>query len=179
MRRHIAFLRGMNLGRRRISNDDLCARFRAMGFSSVSAFLASGNVIFDAPQHASAEFAAHLEEGLRSSRSYEVPTFLRTADEVRGIAAQRVFSEELERSGGKVQVTPLRGEPPDAARETVLNLATEEDRLAIQDRELFWLPRGNVSQSGLDLALIEAALGPMTMRTKRTLEQIVARYLNV
>ena len=35
-----------------------------------------------------------------------------------------------------------------------------------------------MSQSGLDLALIEAELGPMTMRTKRTLERIVARYLN-
>ena len=178
MRRHIAFLRGMNLGHRRISNDDLCARFRAMGFSNVSAFLASGNVNFDVPRNASAEFAAHVEEGLRSSLGYEVPTFPRTADEVRAIAGHEVFSEELERSGGKVQVALLRGEPPNAARETVLNLATEEDRLAIHGRELFWLPRGNTSQSGLDLALIEAALGPMTVRTKRTLERIVARYLN-
>ena len=71
----------------------------------------SGNVIFDAPQHASAEFAAHVEEELRSSLGYEVPTFLRTADEVRAIAAHEVFSEELERSGGKVQVALLRGEP--------------------------------------------------------------------
>ena len=62
-----------------------------------------GNVIFDAPRNASAELAANLEEGLRSSLGYEVPTFLRTADEIRAIAAHEVFSEELERSGGKVQ----------------------------------------------------------------------------
>ena len=179
MRRYFAFLRGMNVRGRRIKNDELCALFCAMGFRRVEAFMASGNVIFDVPRKASAKLAGHIEEGLRSSLGYDVPTFLRTADEVRAIAGHEAFTEEREGSQGKIQVGLLSREPGDSARETVLSLATEEDRLAIHGRELFWLPCGYMSESELDLALIEATLGPMTVRTKRTVERIVARYLNI
>ena len=48
-----AFLRGMNLGNRRISNADLRAEFESLGFQSVATFRASGNVVFEAPREAS------------------------------------------------------------------------------------------------------------------------------
>ena len=50
MNRNVAFLRGMNLGGRRLMNDELCSHFTALGFTGVSAFLASGNVLFEAPE---------------------------------------------------------------------------------------------------------------------------------
>ena len=56
MARYVAFLRGMNLGRRRITNDALRAEFEALGFGGVATFLASGNVIFESPDPA---VAAH------------------------------------------------------------------------------------------------------------------------
>ena len=43
MNRYVAFLRGMNLGRRRIKNPELCAAFEDIGFTNVAAYLASGN----------------------------------------------------------------------------------------------------------------------------------------
>jgi hypothetical protein len=46
MSRYVAFLRGMNLGGRRISNDDLRSRFEALGCEDVATFRASGNVVF-------------------------------------------------------------------------------------------------------------------------------------
>jgi uncharacterized protein (DUF1697 family) len=168
----------MNLGRRRIKNDELCAHFEAMGFSGVEVFLASGNIIFEASSDTSAALATRIEEGLRSSLGYEVSTFLRTEEEVRRIAAREPFPRELERTGGKIQVALLSSKPADAAREVVLTLETEDDRLAIHGRELFWLPSGNLSESVLDFKSIEAALGRMTVRTKRTVERIVARYLS-
>lgn len=179
MSRYVAFLRGMNLGRRRITNVELCACFDGMGFKHVSAFLASGNVVFDATRVASsAKLIERIEDGLRRSLGYEVPTFLRTAAELRAIAGREVFTEDLEESAGKIQVVLLAREPDAAARQTVLKLDTKDDRLDIQGRELFWLPRGNLLQSDLDLALIDATVGPMTVRTKRTLERIVAKVLD-
>lgn len=38
MTRYAAFLRGMNLGGRRITNSDLCACFEAMGFTGTKYF---------------------------------------------------------------------------------------------------------------------------------------------
>jgi len=54
-------------------------------------------------------------------------------------------------------------------------LATPEDRLAIEGRELYWLPSGGISDSDLDLKALDAALGQGTMRTMGTIEQIAAR----
>ncbi|MHC4472398.1 MAG: DUF1697 domain-containing protein, partial [Planctomycetota bacterium] len=167
MRRYVAFLRGMNTGGHRIKNDDLCACFEQLGFRDVSAFLASGNVVFDAARDDATEAAEHIEKGLRSALGYEVPTFLRTADEVRAIAGHEPFDEELVKSAGKLQVALLPREPAKSARRKVLAFATEDDRLAIRGRELYWLPRGGMLDSDLDLARIERTLGPWTVRTKR------------
>ena len=44
MERYVAFLRGMNLGKRRIKNEELRREFEALGFEDVATFRASGNV---------------------------------------------------------------------------------------------------------------------------------------
>lgn len=177
MTRYVAFLRGMNLGRRRIKNDELCACFSKMGFESVSAFLASGNIVFDATGTNVAKLSAGIEEGLELSLAYEVPTFLRTAAEVRSIAERQPFSADQLESGGKPQVILLSKRPGRAARDSVLELATSADRLVIDGRQLYWLPRGSILDSELDLTLVQKTLGSTTMRTKRTLERIAARFL--
>ncbi len=175
MSRYVAFLRGINVGGHRVKNDQLCAQFEAMGFIDVAGFLASGNVIFEAADAAGA--TGRIEEGLKEALGYEVPTFLRTAEEVRSIAEREIFAGELDGSIGKPQVAFLTREPEDAVRSEVLGLASEDDRLAIHDRELYWLPRLGFSKTELDLAAIDAVLGPMTVRTKRTVERIAAKYL--
>jgi hypothetical protein len=47
--RHVAFLRGINVGGRRVTMAQLCAAFEALGFAEVGTFLASGNVTFSTP----------------------------------------------------------------------------------------------------------------------------------
>ena len=179
MQRYVAFLRGMNLGRRRIKNDELCACFADMGFSSVAAFLASGNIIFDAELDDPAGLSDRIERGLRQALSYDVPTFLRGADEVRSITRRQPFTaDQLKRSKGKIQVALLSKKPAPEAERAVLGLSTSEDCLEIHGRELFWLPSGGVSESELDLKRIESELGPMTIRTRNTLERLAARYLD-
>ena len=118
-----------------------------------------------------------LEKGLAEALGYEVPTFLRTADEVLAIAARDVFPGEVERSAGKLQVAMLGAKPTAAARRQVEALCTKADRLAVLGRELYWLPSGKITESELDLKSVERALGPMTMRTRRTLERLAAKYL--
>lgn len=169
----------MNLGGRRIKNDELCACFVRMGFVGVSAFLASGNVVFEAAGDDTAELGGRIEEGLRSDLGYEVPTFLRSAEEVRAIAGRQVFSEEEMATRGKLQVMLLARTAGGAARKTVLSLETDRDRLALHGRELYWLPSGSILDSELDLAAIERSLGPATMRTRRTLERLAAKHLEL
>lgn len=178
MKRYVAFLRGMNLGGRRIKNEELRRHFEEMGFEEVATFRASGNVIFSAPgREAEGELAARVEAELDERLGYDVPVFLRSIDEVAAIAGQQPFTvNQVERSKGKLQVSLLKKKPSTATKKKILALASEEDLLAIEDRELYWLPSGGISESDLDLKAIDSLLGPGTIRTMGTIEQIASKY---
>jgi uncharacterized protein (DUF1697 family) len=176
MNRYVAFLRGMNLGGRRIKNEELRAEFEQLGLESVATFRASGNVIFAAMGRSAAKLTEEIEAGLGDALGYEVPVFLRSASEVAAIAAHEPFDPKLvAASKGKLQVSMLEAEPSATARKAALALASDEDRLSIEGRELYWLPSGGISESDLDLKAIDRALGAGTMRTMGTIEQIAMR----
>jgi uncharacterized protein (DUF1697 family) len=177
MERYVAFLRGMNLGGRRIKNEELRAEFEALGFADVATFRASGNVIFAAAKQSEKALTKTIEEGLGEALGYEVPTFLRSAPEVATIAAQEPFDPKLvAASKGKLQVSLLLEKPSAAARKKVLALGGDEDLLAVSGREVYWLPCGGLLESDLDLKAIEAAVGLDTRRTMGTIEQIAAKH---
>jgi uncharacterized protein (DUF1697 family) len=174
---YVAFLRGMNLGGRRIKNEELRAEFEALGFAEVACFRASGNVVFATDEGDEATLTKEIEAGLGEALGYEVPVFLRSAAELRTVADYEPFdAKALKESKGKLQVTFLKDRPKRPARKTVLTLATDEDRLAIKGRELYWLPQGGMSESELELKAIATAPGQNTVRTMGTVEQIVAKY---
>jgi uncharacterized protein (DUF1697 family) len=177
MPRYAAFLRGINVGGHRITSGELRARFAELGFRDVSTFRASGNVIFVAPAEPLTEMAVRIEEGLAAALGYGVPVFLRTAVDIRAIAAHEPFAQPLiAASRGKPQVALLSARPSPQARKEVLALTTDEDRLVFGDAELHWLPSGGIMESVLDFNLIGNVLGPITMRTKGTVEQVAAKY---
>jgi uncharacterized protein (DUF1697 family) len=174
--RHVAFLRGINLGKnRRVENDRLRAAFEGLGFDAVATFRASGNVIFETGE--TGDLAARVEAGLAEELGFQVIVFLRSAAQVAAIAAHRPFEpERVEASKGKLQIALLAGRPTAAARGKALALAGEEDPLAIRAGELYWLPSAGTLESGLDLKALEALVGPWSMRTMGTIEQIAARH---
>jgi uncharacterized protein (DUF1697 family) len=176
---HVAFLRGMNLGGRRIKNEELRAEFEALGFADVACFRASGNVVFSA-KGSEAKLTSEIEARLGEALGYEVPVFLRSAAELQAVAAHKPFdAKALKASKGKLQVTFLEQRPKAAARKRALALASDDDRLALEGRELYWLPKGGLSDSELDLKELAAALGRNTVRTMGTVEQIAAKYFEL
>jgi uncharacterized protein (DUF1697 family) len=175
---YVAFLRGMNLGGRRIKNEELRRHFEEMGFGEVATFRASGNVTFASPKReAESKLAKRVEAELDKRLGYDVPVFLRSIEEVVAIAAQKPFDPRLiEKSKGKLQISLLMKKPSATARKKVLALATDEDLLALEGRELYWLPSGGLLDSELNLKAIEATVGVDTRRTMGTIEQIAAKY---
>ena len=172
--RYAAFLRAVNLGRnRRVSGAELCAIVEELGLEDVASFRTSGNLVFEAPR----DMTVEIETALEGALGYEVGVFLRSAPELEEIAAQRPFKPaEVEASNGKLQVSMVSVKPPAAKRRQVLALATDDDLLAFGKRELYWLPSGGTMESTLDRKAIDALLGPTTMRTKGTVEQLAAKF---
>lgn len=173
---HAAFLRGMNVGGHRLTNDELRAHFTALGFSEVATFRASGNVVFADAGEPPDTVVARIEQGLERALGYAVPVYVRSGEQLRAMAAMEPFSPAELDGAGKLQVALLPRAPSPAQRAQVLALAGDEDRLAFGPCELYWLPSGGVLDSTLDMDAIARTLGAMTMRTKGTIEQIAAKH---
>ena len=82
----------------------------------------------------------------------------------------------MEKSKGKLQVSLLEKKPTAATQKKALALATDQDRLTFGKRELYWLPSGGTMESELDRKALDELIGPTTMRTKGTVEQLAAKY---
>jgi uncharacterized protein (DUF1697 family) len=178
MPQYAAFLRGINLGpKRRIGADELRAAFEDVGLRDVGTFRSSGNVIFTAGRDSVGKLTSRIEAGLVSAHGFDVTVFLRTAAEVRSVAAKRPFaSKVVTASKGKLQVVFLPQKPAAGARKEVLALASDEDRLAFGERELYWLPSAGIRDAALDLKTVDKLIGPTTMRTMGTVEQVATKY---
>ena len=172
--RYAAFLRAVNVGRNhRVTSAELCEIFEGIGAEEVATFRTSGNVVFEAPR----EMGAQIEQALESALGYDVGVFTRTAKELAEIAGSQPFKPaQVEASKGKLQVSMLSAKPSAAKRKQVLALATDDDLLSFGKRELFWLPSGGTLESSLDRKAIDNLLGPTTMRTKGTVEQLTAKF---
>jgi uncharacterized protein (DUF1697 family) len=178
MERYVAFLRGMNLGNRRIKNPELVAHFEAIGLEDVATFRASGNVVFvDPAGEPESKLRKRLEAELDERLGYDVAVFLRGAEEVAAIAAREPFpARAVAASKGKPQIVLLGRKPSAKAKKAVLDLTPKGDLMVIEGRELHWLPTVGLSETELDTKALDAALGKGTTRTAGTIEQIAAKY---
>lgn len=100
MTRFVALLRGVNVGGITIKSVDLAEVFRGLGFDNVRTVLASGNVVFDAPEPADSADAATLksriESALRARFNYEAWIVLESLDRVQQIINGFPFNAQLE-----------------------------------------------------------------------------------
>jgi uncharacterized protein (DUF1697 family) len=171
---YAAFLRGINVGGHKATKDQLARAFEGCGFGKVSTFRASGNVLFEAPGSPKPG-ASEMEAALEDELGYAVPVFIRSASQLEKVVALGPFSaKELKASKGKLQVAFLPKKPAQGKSREALSLATDEP-LAIHGSELYWLPKAGMLESELDLRALEKLLGPWTMRTMGTVEQIASK----
>lgn len=186
------FLRAINIGSRRLSNDELIAPFVGAGFEDVAAYQAAGNIVFrvvepgdrergdraasiaDATLEATADSIAPV---LLAAYGFEAAVFVRSGTELRAVVDARPFTtDELATSEGRVQVAFLGAEPDAATVSAVAEIVPADDRVVVSGTELFWLPRAGVGTSQLPVGRIEQLLGPMTIRTLGTVERMLAKF---
>lgn len=170
---HVAFLRAINVGGRRITNGELQDAVESLGYADVAVYQASGNVLLgEGPHDKTSDIVHHLTAGLSETLGYDVPAIVRSAADLHAIAAATPFGDRSPLGGSTPQVI-LMAEPPDA--DDVGALSTEADRLAAVASEIHWWPTVGISTSDLDVRGLEARFGTMTVRTLGTIKRISAR----
>lgn len=171
----VLFLRAINTGTRRVTNEQLLVPLMDAGFVDVRAFQAAGNLILRADGSEDVELDARaLTALLNDAYGFDTPVFLRSADALRSVTQRSPFTpDQLATTAGKVQVTFMTDEPSVDQIAAVAELTPTEDLIHFDGREWFWLPVDGVSGSTLPVKRIERIVGPMTMRTLGTVQRIV------
>ncbi|MBO9590380.1 DUF1697 domain-containing protein [Devosia sp.] len=86
----VAFLRGINLGKRQMKMAELKTCLEEAGFSDVKTILASGNVRFQS-KAGPAESKVLLEKTIEQQFGFKVGVVLRTEDEIKEMLAEHPF----------------------------------------------------------------------------------------
>ena len=173
---HALFLRAINVGDRRITNEELLAPLIDAGFTDVAAFQAAGNIVFRAGDATYASEAS-IASLLTDAYGFDTPVFMRSEPALRSVIARCPFTaDQVAATTGKIQVTFMASEPADQLIAHVAEVTPDEDLVAFDGREWFWLPVDGVSNSKLRVPTIERIVGPMTMRTLGTLERLLGKF---
>lgn len=181
--RHVAFLRAINVGGHNVKMDRLRMLFGELGLPEIETFIASGNVLFNAPSPKTASIAstakleARIESHLLNALGYEVSTFIRPLSELATIASGHPF-ETHEADGHALSIGFVKA-PLDAAhRERIAGLANGYDEFHISGAQLYWLCHGRMSHSRLLGKVLDRAIGsPVTFRNVTTVRKLAAKAL--
>lgn len=177
MPRYIAFLRAINVGGHTVKMDHLRTLFEALGWANVTTFIASGNVIFEAPTEDTSILEQQIEPHLRQSLGYEVTTFIRSTAELAAVAAYQPFPPiDLAATGSSLYIAFLKAPPSVERQQKLLAFRTERDDFHFHEREFYWRCRTKMSESTFSGALLEKTVGmPATMRNSTTIKKLTAK----
>jgi len=161
--------------------DRLRELFEEMGFSNVSTFIASGNVIFSASSDDVGSLTARIEKCLTERLGYDVTTFIRSPAELEAIAAFKTGnSGSGEPSTSSLYVILLQAPVADDLRATLSGLRSEMDEFRFSEREIYWLIQGKITASPLFGRVLEKATRgvPNTTRNLTTIRRLVVKLEN-
>lgn len=129
---HIALLRGVNVGGVQVRMDDLKRLCAEAGFANVRTYIASGNVVLDSGRDA-AFVKAEIEARLKSAYGRAIGVVVRSADEMRAVAAGNPWPE---RSPTFTVAIFLDEAPPADALDHAENVGDGEE-MRLGRREIF------------------------------------------
>ncbi len=177
MATHVAFLRGINLGKRRVKNEELRRCFEDHGLEDVATFLASGNVAFRYGSSNLSALEGGLEARLQDTLGYEVKTFVRPLAALADLSVLPAIAEAAG-DGFNAHVMFLAAPLAKAARAGLEAIESSDDRFHGLGREVIWFRRGNLSDSEIKARDLDRALAkaPHTMRNLNTVRRLVAKF---
>jgi uncharacterized protein (DUF1697 family) len=177
MPRYIAFLRAINAGSRTVKMDVLRQSFRDMGFSEVTSFIASGNIIFETPARNTSLLEDHVEAGLMAAFGYEITPFIRTSPELAEIAAFKPFPNSHIRVQDQLGIIFLGAPVSKTVIPALQALQTGTDEWCGRGRELYWLRHRSESGEIISMVPLEKVLDqPFTIRSANTVQKLAEKY---
>lgn len=158
MARHIALLRGINLGsRQRVHMPALRDLLAGHGHANVTTYVQSGNVVLDSHLQA-ATLERRLRRQIADGLGVDVPVIVRTRDELAEVIERDPLGE-IAADPKRYSVSFLSAEPDPEVVRALAQADVAPERFVVSGREIYvWQPDG-VQRSRLGRVLSEQRLG--------------------
>lgn len=160
--RWTALLRGINLGKRQLKSAELKAVVEGLGFTDVKTLLASGNVVFTAPDARAEQLEAQIHAALAEATGLRSEIFVRTPEEMDAVVAANPFPDAAIDRPSFLVVTFHRQPVDAAAVDALITIHDGPERAQAIGRELYInFPEGQ-ARSTLHAPLGKATRDPVT-----------------
>lgn len=172
---YISLLRAVNVGGHNlVKMEALRALYATLHLRDAATYVQSGNVVFRSGETDAVRLAVRIENALERTFGIRPVVILRTASELRDVAARNPFAARPGIEPNKLLVTFLVDWPSAEVRVKALALQTAPEELHVDGRELFtYFPNG-FSQSKLSMPAVDRALRiPGTARNWNTLIKLL------
>jgi uncharacterized protein (DUF1697 family) len=169
---HVALLRGINLGKRRMPMKDLAAMFSDAGCRDVQVYIQSGNVVFAAGRPLAARIPRVIAAAIADRFGFDSPVVTRTAADMAKIVRANPFLSvaDPDRLG-----VAFLADRPTAARVASLDAGrSPPDEFTVVGRDIYMhLPNG-FARTKLTNAYFDARLATIsTARNWRTVLKLL------
>lgn len=173
--RHVALLRGVNVGGITIKSAELKALFVELGFADVRTVLASGNVLFDTDDGDTAALRTRIEQALRKRFAYDAWIVLLTQQAVAKMAKAYPF-ERIDDERHPYLVFGSDAATLDEIVEKAGKVDADVEQLKKAKGVLYWqCPRGESTDTPVAKLLAKARYkSSTTTRNLRTVEKLIA-----
>ncbi len=176
---YVAFLRGINLGKRTVKMAKLKEVLEALGYQKVRTILASGNVVFELKKKSAKELEVDLERELEQAFGFKIAVLIRTIEELEQLQVAEPFKGIEVTPQTRLYVTFLSEDSPSQLELPYASADGEFSILKKMDGALFSVlvlsgDRGTVDAMGI----IEKEFGKrVTTRNWNTVEKILKRSI--
>lgn len=174
--KYVALLRGINVGgNNKVEMGQLKACFETLGFSDVSTYINSGNVIFETKATAEAKLAAQIEGAIEQNFQLSIRVVVRSEKNIRKVCAE-IPADWVNDRENKTDILFLW--PEYAQPETVgLIGTTKVDTLLYVDGAIVWhLKKKDYAKSGMNKFIGTEVYKNMTARNVNTVRKLATLF---
>ncbi len=172
--KYVAFLRGINVGgKNKVKMETLREVCASLGFENVKTYINSGNVIFETRETDDKKLAAKIENAIEKEFGLQIKTIVRSISEIEEIVKNNPFEGQFE-NDKDLHVFFLDEEIPEEKCELLLSNNNENERFAVNKREIFCLLKISVLDSLIGKDYIAKKLKiSSTARNWRTVNKVL------
>ena len=156
---YIALLRGINVsGQKIIKMADLKDLLASLPLNGIRTYIQSGNVVFEAEKADEVLLAKSIEDKIKDKYAFEVPTIVRTREELLAIIQMNPFVVNEEDDFSKPYIIFLENKPDPERVNVVMGFNSENEIFQIIGREVYVTYKSGAGKSKLTNTFFETKL---------------------